>query len=32
VELTAMMSFYGALCGVVNAFDVPVPDADGDRF
>jgi 4-carboxymuconolactone decarboxylase len=31
VELTAIMSFYGALCGVVNAFEVPVPD-DGDRF
>jgi hypothetical protein len=25
------MSFYGALCGVVNAFEVPAPD-DGDRF
>jgi len=32
VELTAIMSFYGALCGVVNAFEVPVPDHDGDRF
>ena len=32
VELTAIISFYGALCGVVNAFEVPVPDADGDRF
>jgi 4-carboxymuconolactone decarboxylase len=31
VELTALMSFYGALCGVVNAFEVPIPD-DGDRF
>jgi 4-carboxymuconolactone decarboxylase len=31
VELTALMSFYGALCGVVNAFEVPAPD-DGDRF
>jgi 4-carboxymuconolactone decarboxylase len=31
VELTAIMSFYGALCGVVNAFEVPAPD-DGDRF
>jgi hypothetical protein len=25
------MSFYGALSGVVNAFEVPAPD-DGDRF
>jgi len=32
VELTGIMSFYGALCSVVNAFEVPVPDADGDRF
>ncbi len=31
VELTAFMGFYGALCGVVNAFEVPAPD-DGDRF
>jgi 4-carboxymuconolactone decarboxylase len=31
VELTAIISFYGALCGVVNAFEVPAPD-DGDRF
>jgi 4-carboxymuconolactone decarboxylase len=31
VELTAIMSFYGALSGVVNAFEVPAPD-DGDRF
>jgi 4-carboxymuconolactone decarboxylase len=31
VELTAIMSFYGALCAVVNAFEVPAPD-DGDRF
>lgn len=31
VELTGIMSFYGALCGVVNAFEVPAPD-DGDRF
>ena len=31
VELTAIMGFYCALCGVVNAFDVPAPD-DGDRF
>jgi len=31
VELTAIMSFYGALCGVVNAFEVPAPE-DGDRF
>ena len=32
VELTGIMSFYGALCGVVNAFEVPVPDAGDDRF
>jgi 4-carboxymuconolactone decarboxylase len=31
VELTAVASFYVALGGVVNAFDVPVPP-DGDRF
>jgi 4-carboxymuconolactone decarboxylase len=31
VELTGIISFYGALCGVVNAFEVPAPD-DGDRF
>lgn len=31
VELTAVVNFYVALCGVVNAFDVPVP-SDGDRF
>jgi 4-carboxymuconolactone decarboxylase len=31
VELTAIMSFYGALCGVVNAFEVPAPD-DGDKL
>ena len=31
VELTAVMNFYVALCGVVNVFDVPVP-AEGDRF
>ena len=31
VELTAMANFYIALCGVVNAFDVPAPDG-GDRF
>jgi 4-carboxymuconolactone decarboxylase len=31
VELTAIMSFYAALCAVVNAFEVPAPD-DGDRF
>ena len=31
VELTAVMNFYVALCGVVNVFDVPVPP-DGDRF
>ena len=31
VELTAITNFYVALCGVVNAFDVAVPDG-GDRF
>jgi 4-carboxymuconolactone decarboxylase len=31
VELTAVMNFYVALCGVVNVFDVPVPP-EGDRF
>jgi 4-carboxymuconolactone decarboxylase len=31
VELTTVANFYVALCGVVNAFDVPVPP-DGDRF
>jgi 4-carboxymuconolactone decarboxylase len=31
VELTAVANFYVALCGVVNAFDVPAPDG-GDRF
>jgi transposase len=31
VELTAVTNFYIALCGVVNAFDVPVPP-EGDRF
>jgi 4-carboxymuconolactone decarboxylase len=31
VELTAVANFYVALCGVVNAFEVPVPP-DGDRF
>ena len=31
VELTAIANFYVALCGVVNAFDVPAPDG-GDRF
>ena len=32
VELTAIISFYGALSGVVNAFEVPAPDDGGDRF
>src|SRR6516165_12177122 len=31
VELTAVANFYVALCGVVNAFDVPAPEG-GDRF
>jgi hypothetical protein len=29
--MTAVANFYVALCGVVNAFDVPAPDG-GDRF
>ncbi len=31
VELTAVANFYVALCGVVNAFEVPAPP-DGDRL
>ena len=31
VELTAIVGFYGALCGLVNVFEVPAPE-DGDRF
>jgi 4-carboxymuconolactone decarboxylase len=31
VELTAIASFYGMLCGVVSAFEVAVPDG-GDRY
>lgn len=31
VEMTAAASFYGMLCHMANAFEVPVPD-DGDRF
>jgi len=31
VELTASAQFYTFLCGVVNAFDVPVPEG-GDRL
>ena len=31
VELTAVANFYVALCGVVNAFDVAVPEG-GDQF
>jgi 4-carboxymuconolactone decarboxylase len=31
VELTAVANFYVALCGVVNAFDVPIPEG-GDQF
>lgn len=31
VELTAVMNFYVALCGVVNVFEVPTPP-QGDRF
>ena len=31
VELTTVANFYVALCGVVNAFDVAVPEG-GDRL
>jgi len=31
VELTAMANYYAMLCGVVNAFEVDVPE-DGDRL
>jgi 4-carboxymuconolactone decarboxylase len=31
VELTMAASYYGFLCGVVNAFEVPAPP-DGDRL
>ena len=31
VELTALANYYVALCGIVNAFEVPAPP-DGDRF
>ena len=31
VELTVAMNYYGFLCGVVNAFEVPAPP-DGDRL
>lgn len=31
VELTAAANYYGFLCGVVNAFEVPAPP-DGDRL
>ncbi|HXH10304.1 MAG TPA: carboxymuconolactone decarboxylase family protein [Alphaproteobacteria bacterium] len=31
VELTAAANYYGLLCGVVNAFEVPAPP-DGDRL
>lgn len=31
VELTAAANYYGFLCGIVNAFEVPVPP-DGDRL
>ena len=31
VELTTFIGFYGALCGVCNAFEVATPP-DGDRF
>ena len=31
VEMTAAASYFGMLCGVVNAFEVPAPP-DGDRL
>jgi hypothetical protein len=31
VELTAAAHYYAALCGIVNAFEVPAP-ADGDKL
>jgi 4-carboxymuconolactone decarboxylase len=31
VEMTAIASFYGMLCGVVSAFEVSVPEG-GDRY
>ena len=31
VELTTSAQFYTFLCGVVNAFEVPIPEG-GDRF
>jgi len=31
VELTAMTGYFGALCGIVSTFDVPVPEG-GDKL
>ena len=31
VELTANANYYGSLCGIVNAFEVPAPP-DGDKL
>ena len=31
VELTAAANYYGILCGIVNAFEVPAPP-DGDTL
>jgi 4-carboxymuconolactone decarboxylase len=31
VELTAAANYYGILCGIVNAFEVPAPP-DGDKL
>jgi len=31
VELTAVTNYYGLLCGIVSAFEVPAP-ADGDKL
>jgi len=31
VELTANANYYGILCGIVNAFEVPAPP-EGDKL
>jgi alkylhydroperoxidase family enzyme len=31
VELTAMTGYFGALCGIVTTFEVPVPEG-GDKL
>ena len=32
VELTAAANYFGFLYGIVNAFEVTAPPADGDRW